>query len=284
VSEEEIKDQAEVGGEESVTTPLPQGVEVIINKKTNELIIKDPTGRTATIKATVIEEEEGQEDEDDAEVLPLTQEQFRDALQRLADLGLTWTADRLPHVRAKTKEADQSLLSPEFEQIQQEYPTLPRELSAIAFHHFTGTPVAENIVGGEDDLKRKVDIAREFYLDDDYRSEFFFKHAIKVPYFSDIDWEVVIKGYEKNVQKFAGVAYALLSLRVDNPDFSGQKLQPRNITVAVDTARVDRLLEILGEVKEALDAARALTSVLHQLPSSEESKDANANNETEKSA
>src|SRR5947209_11640591 len=102
MSEEETKNPTEEGGEGSITAPQPEPIELIINKKTGEIIFKSPDGQEVRARAKVIEddddedddgyENEGENEAEETEIQPLTPEQFREALQRLYDLGLTWTA------------------------------------------------------------------------------------------------------------------------------------------------------------------------------------------------
>jgi hypothetical protein len=178
-------------------------------------------------------------------------------LQRLHDIGLTFTADQ--NIKPTSKD-DSALLSPEFAQFQKDYPTLPREVATIAFHHLIGRECPADVVGEEEVYRKKVDISKEFYLNDEYREAFFFKHAIKVPYFSEIDWEIVIKTFENNVKGFPGIPYALLSLHLNSPN---RMIQNQLITVAVNTIIVDKLMDTLGKVKKALENTQILTRALH---------------------
>ena len=58
---------------------------------------------------------------------------------------------------------------------------------------------------------KKAQIVGEILIDNDYRAEFFFKYAIKIPYLKDIDWEVVFKAYERGITKPLGVPYGVLT-------------------------------------------------------------------------
>lgn len=275
---EESTDNPKEKGQERGEAAL-SGLELTVNKKTGDILFKTPDGQVITAKATVIEDNESGEAEVD--IPALTPEQFREALQRFSDLGLTWTADRPPRVKPAGKD-DSVLLSEEFEKFQREYPKLPREVSSIAFHYITGSECTADIAGDAETLKKKIEIAKEFYLNEEYRTEFFFKHAIKVPYFSEIDWEVVIKTAEKNVRTFAGIAYALLSLHLDNPD--GAKAKNQKVTVAVNTAMIDDLMATLQDVKKALEGTKKLTVMLHDVKDkaiSEQAQDANTDENTQ---
>lgn len=278
MSEERTNNPTEECEEAGTGTPPPSAVELVVNKKTGDIVFKTPNGQTLTAKATIIEDD----NDDQTNIVdqpPLTPEQFREALQRFSDLGLVWTADRPPHVKPGDKADDSVLLSPEFEQFQSDYPRLPREVSSIAFHYITGSECTADIAGDTETLRKKIEIAREFYLNNEFRDEFFFKHAIKVPYFNQIDWEVVIKAAEKNVHIFAGVAYALLSLHLDSPD--GSQAKKQTLTVAVNTALVDKLIATLGEVKKALGVSTDLAGKLHGIieKMTAESTNADTNND-----
>lgn len=267
MSEENIKTPAEEGGEGGISASQAEPIELIVDKRTGEITFRSKDGQVVTAKATILG---GDEDKDKGESVvtapetqPLTPEQFREALQRLNDIGLMWTAEG--KIRPREKD-DSSLLGSEFKQLRKDYPSLPREVNSVAFHYLIGTAPPAKIVGDEDAYKKKVDIAKEFYLNEEYRAGFFFKHAIKVPYFSEIDWEIVIKTYEKNVNPFAGVAYALLSLHLNSPE---SKRGNQIITVAVNAKMVDELMATLGEIKKALDDSQRLTRTLRNLEEKE---------------
>lgn len=259
MSEQEIKTPDNEIGEEALSVPQPEPIELILNKKTGEIVFKSKDGQVVTAKATVIDEDESEDEEAVVERHPLTPEQFREALQRLHDIGLTWTADQ--NIKPIGND-DRALLSAEFQQFQKDYPTLPREVNIIAFHQLIGIDCPADVVGDEETYRKKVDVAKEFYLNDEYREAFFFKHAIKVPYFSEIDWEIVIKIYEKNVGGFPNIPYALLTLHLNGPN---RKVPNQLITVAVNTAMLDGLMHTLGKIKEALESSRTFTRTLRDL-------------------
>jgi hypothetical protein len=242
--------------------PLDESLEVTLDKARNQLTLKDlKTGRVFTLKTNIIEDdkEEGGEEDEDNDEEPLSADQFRNALERLAALGLTWTADRIPRVVAKSPEAEDAFLSEEYRRLQADYPHLPRELSAVVFHALTGMPAHESVVGNTDELEKKIKAFRDLVLTADYRSEFFFKYATKVPYFEGIDWEIVLKTHERNVEGFPAVAYALLLLTFhnSNPTVSGLN-EHQNVTVAVNLKLVNKLIRILVDIKSGLEDARRL--------------------------
>ena len=108
----------------------------------------------------------------------------------------------------------------------------------------------------------KAQIVSEILIDNDYRAEFFFKYAIKIPYLKDIDWEVVFKAYERGITKPLGVPYGVLTLSFQDPFFTGRGSNVRRTTVAVDIALVTELLTILNEVKSSLESAKHLRDKL----------------------
>jgi hypothetical protein len=259
----------EGGQPEQAVARLP---EMTINRATKELTVTNPaTGETATFKVNVIEPEEESEEEaeEEAEPEPLTPDQFRDALQRIDALGLTWTADRQPRIRAKDPQSESILFGEEFQALQTEYPSLPRELSVVAYYALTGnkTFVAGGIdaVGGPEFLEQKATLVHQLLANPEYRSEFFFKHAIKVPYFESVDWEVVLKTHEKNVDRPIGVPYALLLLTFHNTNSNVGKIdEHRNLTVAADVSLINKLIASFVEVKTALESSLDLTRALDQ--------------------
>lgn len=255
----------------TVVPPIDQSLEITINKLTKEVTLKDPqTGRLITIKANVIESEE-QEDKDkedeEEEFKPLPPAEFRGALEKVSSLGLTWTADRIPRVIAKDPEMEDALFSDGFEQLQQDYPHLPRELSAVIYHALTGSSPFETIVGNQRELKEKVAAVHDLVLTASFRAEFFFKYAIKVPYLETIDWEVVFKTHERNVKGMPAVAYALLLLTFHNTNPRIGKLDEyENKTVAVDLRLVNRLIKLLVDVKTGLEEAQKLSDAFYEHP------------------
>jgi len=273
VSEENLQRKSEeTTGEEAVTSEQTGArvPELVINKGTKELTFTDPvSGQTITFKVNVIEDEEDDEDDDEEEPEPLAPDDFRGVLQRIDALGLTWTADRQPRVKAKDPQSEGVLFSEDFQDIQKNYPSLPRELGVVMSYALTGNKVfvagGIEVVGGEEFLEQKATIVRELLATPEYRSEFFFKHAIKVPYFESIDWEVVLKTYEKNVERPIGVPYALLLLTFHNTNPNVGKIdEHRNVTVAADVNLVNKLIATLIEVKTALESTFELTGTPEQ--------------------
>lgn len=267
MSEKKPKNPAVEESKEPPGLLLPVGderVEATFNRSKNELIIRDPnTGRVITLSTRVEEEETeeaGKEDE------PLTPDEFRKALERLDALGLTWTADRAPRVKTKDDTPESVLFSDEYEQIQADYPTLPRELRVVASYALTRNKAfvsgGLSIVGGEEYLESKAAIVRELLETPEYRSEFFFKQAIKIPYLETIDWEVVFKTHERNVETMPGAAYALLMLTLHNtnPRISGLD-EHQTITVAANLPLVDKIIGLLLEVRGALEEAGKLATL-----------------------
>ena len=118
---------------------------------------------------------------------------------------------------------------------------------------------------GAKDADEKAQIARDLVINlrRGFTSEFFFKYAIKVPYFVDLDWEVVIKTYERNVRSMPRIPYALLSLvfrhsispRLGLDIDAGER---QTLTVAVDENLIEKLIASLAEAKVALQRAGEL--------------------------
>jgi len=247
--------------EQSKGASVPSGdesVEVTVNKSTKEISLKDPaTGRLVTLKANVIEDEE-------EKFTPLTPDEFRNALEKLSALGLTWTADRIPRVVAKNPEAEDAFLSDEFKHLQRAYPNLPRELSAVVYHALTGSPVYYEVVGNEEGLKEKLSAVRDLLITSAYRSEFFFKYALKVPYFEDIDWEVVFKTHERNVEGIPASAYALLLLTFHNTNANVTADRHQNLSVAVDLKMVEKLIRLLVDIRTGLEDAQKLADMFYE--------------------
>jgi hypothetical protein len=255
--------------------------QLIINRSNNQLTIKDSsTGREIKIKANIVdEEEEADESELDELIKPLNAEEFQLVLQKLNELGVSWTADYPPRIKPP-KNPDKSFYE-EFSKIQKEYPLFPHILGSVIFHALTGRVPSFPFVNDEE-LGKKA-LALNGFITDDFRSEFFFKYAIKVPYFENLDWEVVVKTYEKNVDHMPRIAYAILSLIFRKPvdstrpleDVTNEPNAPDFFTVAVNEYLVDRLLATLTDVKNALNKAQRVANVLDETSLKEKEADTN---------
>jgi hypothetical protein len=243
-----------------------------INRATNELIFTDPkTGKETKIKTKFIEEEE----EPAFELKPpLTVDEFRQVLERLNKLGISWSTDIPPTPVFQTGWKIDEEFWKEYFAIQKEFPSFPYELNKVIFHAFLH-PVSDK------EIDKKVQLISNL-LTQEYRSEFFFKYAIKVSYFEDIDWEVVVKAYEKGAERMPRIAYALLSLILRNPvnttlsleEAANAHREPQFITVAVNESLLDKLMSRLIEIKTALEKAQAAThSLVEHIPGKEESVD-----------
>lgn len=105
-------------------------------------------------------------------------------------------------------------------------------------------------------------------LTDEYRADFFFKHALKVPFFESIDWEVILKTHEKGVKGSVSVPYALLMLTFHNTNPRlGELDVHQNITVAVNRDLIDKMLATLTEVRTALEESYKMRDILRNTKS-----------------
>ncbi|HEY3102013.1 MAG TPA: hypothetical protein VGJ69_00385 [Pyrinomonadaceae bacterium] len=255
----------------SETTP-PVIPEVVFDKSKGEISFTGPEGKTIALRATVIEEEPDEERSRE----PLTPEQFSEALAAVDRLGLTWTADLVPNLKAKSSETEAALASEELQELQDKYPHLPYEIHLAVTHALTGSKTVAQDAGGADWLDQKAKTVSEILIDNNYQSEFFFKYAIKIPYLKDIDWEIAFKAYERGVTKPLGVPYGVLVLTLQDPFFSGRNPKLSRTTVAVDETLVNELLSILNEVKSNLDKAKRLRDKLIEQRLLEEQDNADA--------
>jgi hypothetical protein len=268
------ENQQEAGQE--IAAPEAKGEEIIqlkINRENNELSFVNPiNGKLVTIKALIQEEEKPEEREkEEVKTSPLSPEEFRTVLKNIDELGFTWSADILPVPRYKKGVESSRTFNPEYYKIQRKYPMFPRELAAVIIAALMGTKQDAALVGSEDDLKDKI-AAIWTLLTPEYRSEFFFKHAIKVPYFEDADWEVVIKTYERGVKDMPRIAYALLSLAFRRPvdptlpidQGSREYRKPEFVTVAANEYLLDKLIGLLVNAKEALEKAQQSAASLEE--------------------
>jgi hypothetical protein len=196
-------------------------------------------------------------------------------LEKLESVGLTWTADIPPRLIASKPEMEGALSSPEIVRLQQTYPHFPSEFGSVVFYVLTGETVS-NVAGNKELREKKASLIRKKeIITEKFRTEFFFKHAIKVPYFSDLDWEVVFKVYERNVKEPPGISYALLSLEFEAPGPTANG--KRRTVVAVDESMTDKLIKCLSEVKLALEKSKAVKRVTEEevIPKDEHNAGAN---------
>jgi hypothetical protein len=264
--------QADSTPEESA---LENRINIAVNRSAQEIVFRDPkTGTFVTVPANITEVEDDEDDED--EIKPLTADEFQTALKKVDDLGLTWSADQPPVLRTKEGVPDEVLFSDELDRIQDEYPYLPREIGAIVHHVFTGHELPD-VYGSKSDLEKKVAIVRESILTDKYSSEFFFKHAIKVPYLTDIDWEVVLKVRERNIKVVPGILYALLSLEFRNPNTDTRSAyKQQTFTVAVNEQLIGTLIDSLTDLKTQLEASQNAIKIVNKQSLTEGEQDANS--------
>lgn len=267
MSEEKQKPEGQDATEEGAAES--KGIETLslsVDRARNQILVRDESGKvvlelqqpgqvqTAAPKPEVAPKEK----------TPLTADQFRSALEEMSKLGLTWTAD-FPPVPTFIDDDSRSLFSrEEYSRLQQEYPRLPREITALLFHELVGTNVSESIVGTEEEVKGKVVVLNEKLFTKQFRSDFFFKFATKVPYFETIDWEVVIKAYEKGVKKMPQTPYVLLNIIIRSPsdvtkpiwEAVEEEREPEFITVAANEHLLETLIDTLVEAHQALGQAK----------------------------
>lgn len=240
-------------------------LEITIRKETNEVILRNPKdNRIVKLKANfeeAIEEELKYDDED--EIPPLTPEEFEDGVRRIYALGLTFSVDLFPTLLARDEASSELIDSDEFDSIRNKYPMLPREVGFVAHNTLTGRNDGSELLGGDENFEKKSQVVKELVLTEDYKAEFFFAHALKVPYFESIDWEVVLKTREKGVVDIISVPYALLLLTFHNTNPKmGDIDKHQNVTVAVNQDLVDKLLATLTEVRTALDESNKVAKLL----------------------
>lgn len=242
-------------------------LEITIRKGTNEVILRNPKdNRIVKLKANfedAIEEKLEEFEDEDEDIPPLTLEEFEDGLRRIDGLGLTFSVDLFPSIVAKNEASPELINSNEFESLQEQYPTLPREVGFVAHNTLTGRKDALELLGGIESFEKKSEIVRELVLTDEYKADFFFMHALKVPYFESIDWEVILKTHEKGVEGVVSVPYALLMLTFHNTNPRvGQLDVHQNITAAVNLDLIDKLLATFTKIRTALEESHKMRDIL----------------------
>lgn len=216
------------------------------------------------------------EESDEDELKGLTPDQFRSVLEQINALGLSWSADIPPRVRPKSADKRGILISEEYTTIQRQYPSFPRELGLVVFYALTGSEMAAAFSGEQKaHLEEKTAAVRELVITPEYKAEFFFKYAIKVPYLIDVDWEIVIKAFERNVRDMPRIPYALLSLVFRQPTDSSLPVSfdtadRDTLTVAVNEHLIDMLLGILKDVKSRLQSAQEIATSIGERDSKHE--------------
>lgn len=187
---------------------------------------------------------------------PLSASDFRLALETLHNLGFRWIADIPPSIFHEDADKYQS---DEFLAIQERYPAFPTELGAVVLYTLLGARQSRQIVGDEETLQAKVEAARKFVVSAAYAADFFFRYATKVPYFTTIDWEIVIKTFERNVKDRQNVPYALLSIVLHQPlnpglplFVSAREQETETITVAANLRLLDKVIGDLTAARDAL--------------------------------
>lgn len=257
-------DQESVGNEKKGT----QVPHFVYDRKSGLMTFIAPDGTESALPTKVIES--GDDEEEEGVIAPLAVEQLEDALKRLDQIGLTWSADSPPGIMPKDEESEMGFGTEEFLQIQQDYPGLPREIGIIMSYVFTGNRVLEEYIGGESQLTPKSEILKKYLLTPELRSEYFFKNAIKVPYLADIDWEVVLKLDEKGVEHWPAATYAMLSLGLREPSTQSRASHRRTIAVAVNDVAVNRFIAIFEEIRVALEGSK---EIINQIPWQDERND-----------
>jgi len=253
-------------GETVENSDSNETLEITLKKDSNEAVLKsskdkrvvilkgDPSDTPAVLAEAI---KELTEEEEDA---PLTPEDFEEALKKVDALGYTFTAELFPSIVPKDKTT--SLISnDEFKELEEKYPTLPRELGIIVYSILTdGTA----LIGGIEGFEKKSDIVNKIILTDDFRAEFYFNHALKVPYLENIDWEVILKTHEHGVKGVVNVPYALLMLTFHNTNPRIGKLDiHKNITVAVNKLLIDKILATLTDVRISLEESEKMRDILN---------------------
>ena len=246
-------------------------LEITINKATKEAILRNPKdSRVLRLKANFEDALEEVEDDDD-EVQPLTPEQFEDGIKRLDALGLTFSVDLFPSIKSKNENSPDIIDAEEFESIQDSYPLLPREVGLVAHNIITGNLHGLDLLGGREFFEKKSEIAERLVVTSKYREDFFFQHALKVPYFESIDWEINLKTHENGVKNNVSVPYALLMLSFHNTNPKLGRLDVhQNITVAANRELLGKLLVSLTEAKLALDESEKMREILNNIKSLKE--------------
>ena len=224
------------------------------NRKAPSLRLKGRSGKTRERALVVRGRKRSVSSNDDTKIIsPLKPDEFVEVLKKIDSLGLTWTADLPVLLRPKSEEAEEAILSEEFKHIQDTYPDFPHELTHVIYTTLTGRDYRPSIVGPKEEFEAKSEAVSEIVITPEFRSDFFFKHALKVPYFSKLDWEVVVKAFENNVYEMPLNSYAIVSVLLRSAVHDTKKTS--TITFALNEQTVRTLLKDLVSIEKALQAA-----------------------------
>ena len=244
-------------------------LEITLNRETNEIFLRNPKDDhivklSSKFKDIIEEKFEELEDYEERRKIPiLSPKEFEDGIKQLNELGLTFSVDLFPSIIAKDESSPDIIDSSKFDSIREKYPALPREVGLVAHNTLTGEKHGVDVIGGDESYEQKSKIVEEFVLTPQYKTDFFFKHALKVPYLENIDWEVILKTHEKGVKGVVSVPYAMLMLTFHNTNPKiGELDVHKNITVAVNAEIIDRMLGTFTEVRASLKESSELAALI----------------------
>jgi hypothetical protein len=177
---------------------------------------------------------------------PLSPADFEYVARRLVELGLSWTPDAAPSL---IKTGLGELNHEEIRRLMTSYPGFQREFRALVHLALTGHTQHAELVGDREVAPAKTQTVLSL-LSEEFRSEFFFRNATKVPRFVDLDWEVVVKSAERGVARVPGTHYALLRLQAQGERGTSA------LIFAVNEVAARALLEEVRSVLAAIEGAR----------------------------
>ncbi len=239
--------------------PVDETLEITIHRDTNEIVLRNPKDdKVVRMRATV--EESHPSDEAEKPIAPLTPEQFHDGISRLTKLGFAFSPDLRPEVVRKT-DAPDPVDDVAYRKLQEDYPSLPYEAGLVIYQTLTGGNKESELLGGAESLKEKSKIATEFLIDENFKADFFFRHALKIPFLESIDWEVVIKTHERGVPGPIAVPYSIVTMVMHDSN-ANRGNEHQNITVALNANLVDKLLARLTEIRTALKSSATMCGTI----------------------
>jgi len=190
----------------------------------------------------------------------LSFEEFTVALTELFDAG--WKFEMSTPIRL----VQRSQAPPDvdaLENIRTKYPSLPEEVGALCRSTLTGEPPPKAIFGDDDNATaRKQGLVERTILDKDSRERFFLQECGKVPMYSLLDWEVVVKVTERGLLKSPRFPYAILSLHTIYQSHGDSRHASREFAIGLQG--VGLLIEELEAVRLSLQTASCDRSVLQE--------------------
>lgn len=176
-------------------------------------------------------------------------EDFGDALRSLYEAG--WAFDESARLHRRTDAIASSEHVAILTELQERHPDLPREVREITWSVLAGGKPDAEIVGPDEYRSAKQKLVQKFVITEELRERFYLRYCSKVPRFSTVDWEVVIKAVERGHRTAPAYPYALLTL--DTLDEAYGNHDHKTLCFSIGLHGLCRLIEELSELRGHLE-------------------------------